>query len=473
MSDSTTARTKAVEATPAPAQIGGTKTLVAMPTYLGRIEDASVLYSLMHATKPNSVNDWRLATGSTSANCTGFNKLYAEALDLRDAGQITHFLMLHSDIVPEIHFLDKLHEIMARLGCDVVSAVSPIKDRLGLTSTALEQRVGDRDDDWGGPRRLTMREIMKMEPTFTAPNLLVNDALMLVDLRKDWADKVWFHFDDRIGLYRGKRVPQMKPEDWNFSRDAKKLGAVLYATREVKLTHRGQQDFPNSCAWGEMETDVLYHCPGVPDGVIDTMDQIPGWFDPEEGSQLYLFARKALELSPTLVEIGSYQGRSTYMLAKAAEAKGEWCVGDTPHHAKVFAIDPHAGNLNSEGKNVKYPPSLEAFEANMQKHGVRKYITPMVNKSTEVNWFGGGIGLLFIDGMHDYESVAADFEHFIKWVVPGGYVCFHDYSNLEPDVKKFVDEEIGTGTLEHVILVGTLRVCRVVKVEKPLAEMRV
>lgn len=452
-----------------------TSTLLAIPTYLGRLENAEVLFSLVHATKPGSENAWMPGLSNTSANCTGFNKMYCQALDLRDAGTITHFLMLHSDIVPEIYFIDKLHEIMEKVGCDVLSAVSPIKDSMGLTSTAIDQVVGDRDEDWGGPRRLTMREIMKMPPTFTDPNILVNTGLMLVDLRKPWTDKIFFHFDDRIGLYRGKRVAQMKPEDWNWSRDARKLGATLYATREVKLTHRGQQDFPNSMAWGEMETDVLYHCPGVPDGILDTMDTIPGWFDPQEGAQLYIHAKKALEVAPRMVEIGSYQGRSTFVLASAAKAVGTHWQGDTQHPIKVHAVDPHMGDLNSQGKDIAAAPSLEEFKANMERLGVQEHVTTHVCKSTEVNWYGGPIGLLFIDGKHDYESVAADFEHFIKWVPPGGYVCFHDYMDVEPDVKKFVDEEIGTGTLEHVVLTGSLRICRVPVTSKvrPLLEMRV
>lgn len=439
-----------------------TTTVLAIPTYLGRLENSEVVFSLLNATKPGSENAWRPAQSSTSANCTGFNKLYCEALDLRDKGEVTHFLMLHSDIVPEIYFIDKLHEVMERTGADVVSAVSPIKDRFGLTSTALEQKVGDRDDEWGGPRRLTMREIMRMPPTFTAPNLLINTGLMLVDLRKDWADKVFFHFDDRIGMYRGKRVPQMKPEDWNFSRDARKLGAKLFATREVKLTHRGQQDFPNSVAWGEMETDTLYHCPGVPDGVLDTMDTIPGWFHPEEGARLYLHAKEAVEVAPTFVEVGSWQGRSTFILASVckeawAKRQGE---GVCP---RVHAVDPHEGNLYANGKGVKTDPSFEAFQKNMERTEVKDYVAPLVCRSRDVAWRGDPIGLLFIDGLHDYENVKADYAQFISHVPPGGIVAFHDYGPEDPDVIRFVDELVNSKQLEHVALTGTLNVCRVPK----------
>lgn len=39
----------------------------------------------------------------------------------------------------------------------------------------------------------------------------------------------------------------------------------------------------------------------------------------------------------------------------------------------------------------------------------------------EVEW-SQPIGLLFIDGLYDYASVAADFAHFEHWVAPGTFV---------------------------------------------------
>lgn len=444
--------------------------LVSMPTYLD-VMNAQIMHPLIRSTKRGDIA-YDLSRCDTSANAHGMNRLWIEALEQRDKGLVSHFFMHHSDIVPEYWWLDKMMGIMERTGADVLSAVVPIKDAQGFTSTALDEPVGDVDPYWR-VRRLTMREICKMEPTFTHPKLLLNDGFMLVNIgNRDvrW-DDVWFQFEDKIIQHHGKRLAVCVPEDWNFSRKARAAGAKLWATREVALNHFGPAAFPNQISWGSAETDGIAHCPGVPDDVLTTMDGIEGWFTIEEGAALYHAAKKALELAPRMVEVGSFQGRSTYILGRACKEKGRYEDGSL---AVVHAVDPHEGNLYASGQGVKMPPSFKAWEENMIRTGVRAHTWPEVMKSTDVNWFGGGISLLFIDGLHDYENVSKDFEHFYKWMVPGGYVCFHDYADSDPDVKRFVDEEIGTGALESESLVGSLRICRVpVGAKKPLSEMRV
>ncbi len=433
-----------------------TKTVLAIPTYLSRLENAGVLFSIVHATAKDSPHEWRLAQSSSSANCTGMNSLFIEALDLRDQGEATHFLMLHNDIVPQIGFIDKMHEVMERTGCDILSAVSPIKDEKGLTSIALDEQIGDRDFDWA-PRRLTMREIHKLEPTFTRPNLLINTGCMLVDLRKDWTNHIWFHFDDRIAVFNGKRQPQMRPEDWNFSKDARKLGAVIYATREVTLTHHGQQAFPTAFPWGEWDTDQVYYCEGVPPGVLDNMSAIEGWFKPEEGALLYKAAEAAFRMSDHVLEVGSYKGRSTSVLGSAASRAGE--------SKRVFAVDPHEGNC---GPEHKFKPTFDVFKENMVRCGVSDHIVPLVTRSENV-LCTEELGLLFIDGLHDYENVKSDYLKFVQHVKPGGLVAFHDYEQQYPGVMKLVDEEIAAGRLVKQMKAMNLMVCMVPKVESAVA----
>jgi predicted O-methyltransferase YrrM len=425
-----------------------TKTYLAMPTYLGRIENSEVVISIVHCRKEGSENLFQLGQCNTSANCTGFNTLWCEALDQRDKGEATHFLMLHSDIVPQVEFLDKMHEIMARTGADILSAVSPIKDSKGLTSIALDEQLGDRDFDWA-PRRLTMKEIHTMEPTFTLPNLLINTGLMLVDLRKDWTNHIWFHFDDRIAVFNGKRTPQMRPEDWNFSKDARKLGAKIWATREVTLTHHGQQSFPTAFPWGEWDTDQVYHCEGVPPGVLDTMSAIGGWFKPEEGALLYKAAEAAFKISDHVMEVGSFMGRSTSVLGAAAKRAGE--------QKRVFAVDPHEGNCGPEYKGYD---TFETFKANMIKAGVSYQIVALRTKSENV-LCNEQLGLLFIDGLHDYENVRNDYLKFVQHVKPGGLVAFHDYEPAYPGVMKLVDEEVAAGRLKSQVKAQNLMLCQV------------
>jgi hypothetical protein len=177
----------------------------------------------------------------------GFNKLWTHALAERKNG-LTHFLMLHADVVPwSDGWLSQLHQEMERIGAQVLSAVSPLKDWTGLTSTAID----------GEPiRRLTMTEIMARPESFTDPDLMVNTGMLLVDMRGDWVEQVYFTIKD--GLRKnpdGSYTVLCEGEDWSFSRQVRRLGIALWATRKVRLMHVGQGYFPNFQQWGTETRD--------------------------------------------------------------------------------------------------------------------------------------------------------------------------------------------------------------------------
>lgn len=78
--------------------------------------------------------------------------------------------------------------------------------------------------------------------------------------------------------------------------------------------------------------------------------------------------------------------------------------------------------------------------------------------SYQVEW-DGQIGLLLIDGLHDYENCARDFRHFEPWLVEGGYVAFHDYEDY-PGVTAFVDQVRRTRAYASVERAGSMVVLR-------------
>lgn len=203
----------------------------------------------------------------TSLLACGFNMLWTQALELADQGEFTHFAILHSDIAAERGWLDKLMAAMEEHEAQVVSAVSPLKDGRGLTSTA----VGE-PDPWDTARRLTTTEVTRLPETFgisavaERPDqvLLVNTGCMLVDIRGGWCREtngengdamVYFTINDRVVREGERWVVKVRPEDWNFSRMAARQGARVMATRAVKLEHLGGFAYPNHSAWGSCETD--------------------------------------------------------------------------------------------------------------------------------------------------------------------------------------------------------------------------
>ena len=212
----------------------------------------ATLEDQMHFAKARSIYEESRNMGQHATHVVGtaglpkaFNILWAGALEARAKG-VSHFAMIHSDIAAERFWLDKMGEIMTRVGADVLSVVSPLKSHEGLTSTAIDTENRFK------VKRFSLHEIHAMEPTFTRPGLLVNTGLMLVDMRKPWVEKMHFYFDDQI--IDGRATSS--PEDWNFSRDARALGASIWATREVQLQHFGPAAYSNAHPWGTLKTDT-------------------------------------------------------------------------------------------------------------------------------------------------------------------------------------------------------------------------
>jgi predicted O-methyltransferase YrrM len=188
--------------------------------------------------------------------------------------------------------------------------------------------------------------------------------------------------------------------------------------------------------------------------ILDRMRRIEGWLDDEEADLLIAATTKAASLAsdeqPTsVVEVGSYCGKSTIVLALTLKGLGL-------HTAKVYGIDPHDGQVGAHDQGlVQTPPTLEKFSRNIRDAGVADVIEPIKARSFEVTW-NRPIALLFIDALHDYPNVARDFYHFADWVQPGALVAFHDYADYFPGVKKFVDELLSLGDYRLIERVKSL-----------------
>ena len=214
------------------------KTFIGIPSHNGQVY-GDIISSIADALITGEPIG--LAHQPFSLLARNFNDLLALAINRKD---YTHFLLLHSDIVPQSGWLKKLHEIMEEKKCDILSVVSPIKNQKGYTSTAMH--VSGKTPEEFLARRLTMKEIADLPETFTADNLLVNSGCLLIDLRAPWVGKVWFEIQDstvknKDGNYKAVGIS----EDWLFSMRAAEAGAKIYATRAVKIFHVGTHAFSN------------------------------------------------------------------------------------------------------------------------------------------------------------------------------------------------------------------------------------
>ncbi len=116
----------------------------------------------------------------------------------------------------------------------------------------------------------------------------------------------------------------------------------------------------------------------------------------------------------------------------------------------VVTIDILADPRLSPEDNAKYgyktPPPLKKHWARFAGGSRIEQVTCPSTKYSHP--CSRGVGLVFIDGGHEYEEVKADWLHFFDLVDPSGYILLHDYQSF-PGVTKFIDEDIALPIIDR------------------------
>ncbi|HEX2578609.1 MAG TPA: class I SAM-dependent methyltransferase [Aquihabitans sp.] len=146
---------------------------------------------------------------------------------------------------------------------------------------------------------------------------------------------------------------------------------------------------------------------------------VEGWMTPGQARRLWTCAR-TVRPGGTIVEIGSFRGRSMIVLASAAEPGVE-----------LVAIDPHAGNDRGpqefEGFEADAAQDVEVFRANLEAAGVADRVRHVRKFSGEaLDDVPGQIDLLYIDGAHRFGPANDDIRRWSAKVAPGGDLLIHD-----------------------------------------------
>jgi MMP 1-O-methyltransferase len=153
------------------------------------------------------------------------------------------------------------------------------------------------------------------------------------------------------------------------------------------------------------------------------MTDIQGWLSERAGETLQRIVRDEIK-TPTVVELGSWKGRSTSYLARGIKERGA---------GMVYAVDTWrgtSGEAQHEQLLTGYAPDqlFDEFAGNIRAQGLAEQVTAI--RTTTVlaarYWDGEPIGLLFIDAEHSYEAVRRDFELWSPHVEPGGIVVLDD-----------------------------------------------
>ncbi|MFZ3469934.1 class I SAM-dependent methyltransferase [Streptomyces sp. 4.24] len=191
-----------------------------------------------------------------------------------------------------------------------------------------------------------------------------------------------------------------------------------------------------------------------------------GFMPVGEGLALYEAAAGAARLGLPLLEVGTYCGRSTILLADAAREAG----------VSALTVDHHRGSEEQQPGWEYHDPTvvdpevglmdtLPTFRRTLHRAGLEEHVIAIVGRSPQVAaaW-GGRLGLVFIDGGHTDEHATGDYEGWAPHVAMGGTLVIHD---VFPDPAdggqapyRIHQRALASGAFEEVSVTDSLRVLR-------------
>jgi len=179
-----------------------------------------------------------------------------------------------------------------------------------------------------------------------------------------------------------------------------------------------------------------------PLSIIQAAANIDGWLTDAEAELLIASVHRAAHATlgaskPAIVEIGSFCGKSTVVIAKTAQMLDG-------HRLRFYAIDPHSGYHMAPQRDT-----YTELQSNLRSRQLQDWVAIIRERSTKVEW-REPIAFLFVDGLHEYENVKADYEHFRSFVISEGLVAFHDYIDYCPGVQRFIHELLDGDELRFI-----------------------
>jgi predicted O-methyltransferase YrrM len=133
-----------------------------------------------------------------------------------------------------------------------------------------------------------------------------------------------------------------------------------------------------------------------------------------------------------MIEIGSYVGESTLMFAN--------------HFKEVISVDPYVNDYDLNDMACLYAPFDKVYQQFLRNtlpiHNIKSI------KETSENAFSilkdQQWDMVYIDGLHTFEGVSYDIEHYKSIIKPGGFICGHDYGwgNVRHAIGLLLDDKV-------------------------------
>jgi predicted O-methyltransferase YrrM len=200
--------------------------------------------------------------------------------------------------------------------------------------------------------------------------------------------------------------------------------------------------------------------------ILAAFEAAKGFMPVHEGLALYEAATAAGAAGLPLLEVGTYCGRSTLLLADAARAAA----------TVVVTVDHHRGSEEQQPGWEYHDPevvdpelglmdTLPTFRRTLHKAGLEDHVIAVVGRSPKVAavW-GTPVGFVFIDGGHTDEHANGDYEGWAPHLAVGGLLAIHDVfpdpaDGGRPPYNIYL-RALASGAFTEVSVTDSLRVLR-------------
>lgn len=225
--------------------------------------------------------------------------------------------------------------------------------------------------------------------------------------------------------------------------------ALLNKPLPLAVEQKGKLD------WSEPEVAAL----------LRHVETVPGMCDHEKVRALYEIARYCP--SGDVVEIGSWWGKSAFVLLRLAQCFGighllcvdPWTDDHLVQNDKNGLVDVASAQYSAEEAFTVFQINLLPYGAHdinylrmPSTEGAQHYRshpeveTPSFGRTT----YSGQIALLHIDGNHSYENAHADITAWSGLVMDGGWIVMDDYTWPFGDGPKRASDEFLAANLERI-----------------------
>ncbi len=169
----------------------------------------------------------------------------------------------------------------------------------------------------------------------------------------------------------------------------------------------------------------------------------------EREARFLAVAAAATPASGTILEIGSFKGRSTVGLATIARRYGLGPVVAVDPFTSPSSTDPDLRSAKSSHDDFARTIRGAELESDVEVHrALSSELAPTWTRP---------IRLLWIDGDHTYEGAKLDLDLYKPFLVDGAVVAMHDVlANFEGPIRVFMDDVLASDDFGPAGIVGSI-----------------